>query len=315
MLRVAVIGGAGFIGTPLLRRLESNGAEPICVSRTSRGGDYRHIAADRTNPEDLAAKLAAIEATVVIDLLGMTLPPTAAVIDAVGNRVERYIFISSADVYRNYGGMIKRENPAPINTPLVETSPLRASRFPYRVAEPRPREHEDAWLDGYDKIPIEMFVRENVSNATILRLPMVYGPGDKQKRFSDYVEPMKTGRRTIEIADGWARFRTTYGYVDNIADAIAVAAIDETGRGETFNLGEPDAVDHREWAARFAKAAGWRGEIKPVEDVRSPNASLLAGLDLSYPLVLDTSKFRRAFGWAEPISQDECISRTLASQE
>jgi hypothetical protein len=41
------------------------------------------------------------------------------------------------DVYRDYGGLLRKEAAHPILDAMGEEAPLRASRYPYRAAKPR----------------------------------------------------------------------------------------------------------------------------------------------------------------------------------
>ncbi len=62
---------------------------------------------------------------------------------------------------------------------LNEDSPLRGQLYPLRSHASGPED----MLYHYDKILVECELLENtIMPATILRLPMVYGPGDPQHR-------------------------------------------------------------------------------------------------------------------------------------
>src|ERR1039458_10088652 len=74
--------------------------------------------------------------------------------------------------------------PGPLEpVPLTEESPLRTTLHPYRN-RPAGSIPFDWVTPDYDKILVERVVRSEPSlAATILRLPMVYGPGDPLHRF------------------------------------------------------------------------------------------------------------------------------------
>src|SRR5262245_54146296 len=97
--------------------------------------------------------------------------------------------------------------------------------------------------------------------GTILRLPQVYGPGDRQRRLSDYLKRMDDGRRAILRGEAQYRWRWTRGYVENIAAAIALAVTDERATRQIYNLGEPEALTEAEWVRAIGSAAGWDGQI------------------------------------------------------
>src|SRR5439155_1240573 len=59
------------------------------------------------------------------------------------------------------------------------------------------------WVtDDYDKIPAERIVtNDRELPGTVLRLPMVYGPGDPLHRFYPVVKRIADGRRHIIFPD------------------------------------------------------------------------------------------------------------------
>ena len=110
MARVAIIGGSGHVGTYLVPRLVRLGHEVINVSRGAARpyradpawGAVRHVQADR-EAEDRAgtfgARIAGLEADVVIDMVSFDLPSTRAIVEALRGRVGQYIFCSTIWVY------------------------------------------------------------------------------------------------------------------------------------------------------------------------------------------------------------------------
>ena len=69
--------------------------------------------------------------TTIIDVIAYTEADTLPLLSAIDGRVERYVMLSSADVYRNYGLLHHLETGTP-NSILTEDAPLRRSRLPYR---------------------------------------------------------------------------------------------------------------------------------------------------------------------------------------
>lgn len=110
MARVAIIGGSGHVGTYLVPRLVRLGHEVINVSRGAARpyrpdpawDAVRHVQADREE-EDRAgtfgARIAALEADVVIDMISFDLASTRQIVEALRGRVGQYIFCSTIWVY------------------------------------------------------------------------------------------------------------------------------------------------------------------------------------------------------------------------
>lgn len=309
-MTVLVLGATGFIGAAVVRALGAFGVEVFAASR--RGAGPNGVAMDRRDIAQVRAFVREHFIDTVIDLLAYTETDTLPLLAALDGEVGRWVMASSGDVYRNYEGLHKTAQPEPQLEPLAETSPLRNGRYPYRADPPRAAASPDAWMDDYDKIPLEAALRARPGlSGTILRLPMVFGPHDRQRRFRWIVAPMSAGKAQITVDPAWAAWRTTYGYVDDVAHALATAALHTAAPGRTFNIGEREAPDHRTWMGRFADTLGWRGQIASAP---APSDSPIASLDLRYPMLTDTSAFRDLCGWREPTPLAEALAQTAADE-
>jgi nucleoside-diphosphate-sugar epimerase len=196
---------------------------------------------------------------------------------------------------------------------LAEDSPLRTTRYPYRSDLRRPADAADAWMDDYDKIPLEaaLLARPGLGGIA-LRLPMVFGPGDRQRRFRWLLRPMLAHKTKLIVDPAWAAWRTTYGYVVDVAHALATAAVHPAAGGRIFNLGRTDVTDHRDWIGRYAAVLGWRGEV--MEERARPD-SPIADLDLRYPLWADSRAFRQVCGWSEPTPLEAALRETIGDED
>jgi nucleoside-diphosphate-sugar epimerase len=310
-MAVLVLGATGFIGPRVVRALDEFGVEVVAASRG--GGGPHGVALDRRNAERVRALARERRITTVLDLLAFVEADTLPLLAALDGEVDRWVMASSCDVYRNYEGLHRRAEPEPMPGSLAENSPLRTLRHPYRQLPRRAADAPDAWMDDYDKIPLEHALRARPGlSGVILRLPMVFGPGDRQRRFRWIISPMLAGKARLAVDPAWASWRTTYGYVDDVAHALATAALHASAPGRTFNVGEFDPPDHSAWIGRFADVLGWRGE---VDLAPAPKDSPLDALDLRYPLIVDTHAFRDACDWREPTPLNEALSRTVADEE
>jgi nucleoside-diphosphate-sugar epimerase len=315
-MRVMVLGATGFIGPHLLRRIAELGHEPIGVSRRGApdASPGLHIAADRADARVIARLARDHRADAVVDLLAMTHESTAPLLAQLDGVAGRYVLASSGDVYRQYGALHRKEaGGAPLQS-LDEDAPLRTSRFPYRAAPPRRPDDPQVWMDGYDKIPIEQaaMAQAGLSPVTV-RLPMVFGPGDRQRRFAWAIAPMRAKRPSIDIDAQWAAWRASYGYVEDVAHGLALAAVYPAAAGRTYNLGPLEAPDHEAWARRIAAATGWRGELRlaPRAAVREAHRAALDALDLAYPMVTDSRKIRRELGYRSVVDPEVALRRTI----
>jgi nucleoside-diphosphate-sugar epimerase len=224
----------------------------------------------------------------------------------------RVVALSSCDVYRACG-VLHGSEPGPLEpVPLTEESALRTNLQTYPPDRIKMLQQVFNWLDEeYDKIPVEREILGDAElPATVLRLPMVYGPGDPLRRFLPVVKRVDDGRRAILLEERYARWRGPRGYVENVAAAIARAATNPRAAGRIYNVGETENASEGEWIERIAAAAGYTGEFVRLPFEKMPPHLRMPG-NTDQHWSIDTTRIREELGYAEPLSQAEAIRRTI----
>ena len=219
---------------------------------------------------------------------------------------------SSIDVYRACG-VLHASEPGPLEpVPLTEDSPLRTKLQTYPPATVKALQKTFGWLDDeYDKIPVERAILSDPElPGTVLRLPMIYGPGDRLHRFHPVLQQIDDGRRRILFEEGWAAWRSPRGYVDNVAAALALAAVSDRAAGRVYNVAEKPAFSELEWAGKIAAVTGWDGEFVTLSKERTPAHLVQAGNSAQH-WEADSTRIRRELGYHEPMALDEAIRRTI----
>lgn len=307
-MKVLIIGGTSFIGPPLVRRLVDLGNTVALFHRGQTRAELppsvEHIPGDRRNLEQYATEIHGFGPDVVVDMIAFTEADALGFMEAFRSLARRVVVISSADVYRAYGRFIGVESGPVEPTPLGEDAPLRSALFPYR----RQAKGPDDFLYGYDKIPVERIVLGDPDlPATVLRLPMVHGPGDLYHRLSAYLKRMDDRRTAILVDEGLAGWKCPRGYVDNVAAAIALAVVDDRPMGGVFNVAEPVAFTEADWIHRIGEVVGWRGKVVSVPDRRIP-----VQYDVEQSLDTDSGRLRRVLGYHEAVDPREALELTIA---
>ncbi|HEY1435179.1 MAG TPA: NAD-dependent epimerase/dehydratase family protein, partial [Thermoanaerobaculia bacterium] len=255
-MRAVVLGGSGFIGAATVRRLRERG----CGVATFHRAEDASIRGDRA---DLAAHrdaFAHFAPDVVLDTIAYAEKDGAALVAVFRGIAGRSVVLSSQDVYASYGRLMRLESGPPDSKPSGEDAPLRNSRFPYRAMAGGP---EDMAHD-YEKILVERAVAADPAlPATVLRLPCVYGAGDRHHRVGRVLARMRPGEPVL-IDRSKAGWRWTRGSVENVADAIALAILDGRATGRAYNVGETSPLSEAEWTREIGRAAGWDGEVRAV---------------------------------------------------
>jgi nucleoside-diphosphate-sugar epimerase len=317
-MKIVVIGGAGFIGQHLVTQLIGAGHEVTVMRRPGnerrlpRG--VRSIAGDRRELSASRDTLRAERPDVVIDLILSSGQQARDLLDVFTGYAGRLVVATSCDVYRaatilhHIEGADGELEPVP----LTESSRLRTVSQTYPEAQIAMLKQIFGWLDDdYDKLAVERVVQGSSSLGwTILRLPMIYGPGDRLHRLWAIVKRIRDGRAHIILPAGFAGWRSPRGYVENVAAAVGLAATDDRATDRVFNVAEPESLCEREWTELVAVVAGWRGRIVVLPDADAP-PHLLRPANFAQHWSVDSSRIRGELGYAELVSREDAIRRSV----
>jgi len=143
------------------------------------------IRGDRNQLSASAQELRHFAPDVVIDFVISSGPQAENLMNIFRGSARRVVMLSSMDVYRAVGISHGSENGPLQEVPLTEESELRRRLHPYPAENMQHLRKIFAWVtDDYDKIPAERAVMNDQKlSGTVLRLPMVYGPGDPLRPF------------------------------------------------------------------------------------------------------------------------------------
>ena len=193
-MRFLLIGGSGFIGPHVARTLERRGHEVVVFHRGTSPAKNQ-IVGDRRTLGDHAGALRAAAPDVVVDLILSSGAQARELMRLVRGATNRVVALSSCDVYRACG-VLHGSEPGPLEpVPLTESSALRTKLQTYPPDRIKMLQQVFGWLDEeYDKIPVEReILGDPALPGTVLRLPMVYGPGDPLRRFLPVVKRVDDG--------------------------------------------------------------------------------------------------------------------------
>jgi nucleoside-diphosphate-sugar epimerase len=318
-VNILLIGGSGFIGPHVAANLLRRGHDVTVFHRgTTRGSAVTlpsgvfEVHGNRHQLNRSAATLRALEPDVVIDCVLSSGRQARELMATFRGAAARIVALSSCDVYRACGVLHGSEPGALDPVPLTESSPLRTSPQTYPPEQIKALQQVIGWLDDqYDKIPVEREVLGDPDlPGTVLRLPMVYGPGDRQHRLFPLVKRIDDGRPFMLFEQKHAAWRSPRGYVENVAAAIALAAVSERAAGRIYNVADGESLSELAWARCVAAATGWNGELLTLPAHETP-AHLRWPGNLDQHWATDTTRIRSELGYAEPIPPDDGIRRTV----
>src|SRR5579871_6633480 len=289
--RVLVTGGAGFIGSELVRQLAQRGYRVSVVDNLVNGrrenldgvlgGQIELIVADIRDASSMASLLRKIDLVFHLACLGVrhsihsplenhevNASATLGLLNAARtNGVKRFVYVSSSEVY----GTAR-------TAPITEDHPT----FPMTVY-------------GASKLAGEAYTRafwHTYRYPTVVVRPFnAYGPrchheGDSGEVIPRFMLRCLAGRPMVIFGDG--KQTRDFTFVNDTAAGILAAGLSDSSVGQTINLGSGREITITQLATMIAEVLGRRdAEIKYAE--RRPGDVVR--------LLSDSSKARKFFGF------------------
>src|SRR5580765_7650399 len=314
-MKIVLIGGSGFIGPFTAKALQRAGHNLTIFHRgnTSAPQGTEEILGDRQFLQDHQPEFRRQKFDVVVDFVLSSGRQAQQLMDTFRGIAGHVIALSSMDVYRAIGVFYGFETGGLQELPLTEDSDLRTSRNVYSAEALKKVQSVYGWIgDEYDKIPVEQAVLSDPKlPGTVLRLPMIYGPGDPLHRFHPVLKRIDDRRKQIIFADDVALLRTPRGYVEDVAAAVALAAVSPESAGRIYNVCETESFGELDWARKIATATGWTGEFVVLPHDRTPKHLHWPG-NTAQHLVATPERIRQELGYRELLPREEAIRRTIA---
>jgi nucleoside-diphosphate-sugar epimerase len=243
--------------------------------------DAEHLHTERADLPRHRATLAEFHPDAAIDCRALTRADAETALTALPADI-RLVVISSMDVYRAFGALNDNRETDPV--PLDEESPVRPYRYPYRG--------KLEGMDDYDKLDVEDVYLPR--GATSLRLPMVYGERDYQRREEFILRRVRAGRMRIPFGSG--TWLTCRGYVRDIARGARLTLESSAALGQALNLGDYWTFSIGMWSRMILEAAGSEAELVRVREDHLPEDLKLTGA-MPQHILSSTVKARSLLGW------------------
>ncbi len=177
------------------------------------------------------------------------------------------------------------------------------------VDENHPRHPVD--VNGINKIAGEQYhiLYQEVYGiaSSVLRLTNTYGPrmrikDARQTFLGIWIRNLLEGKPLQIFGDG--KQRRDYNYVEDVLDALLIAATEKNAVGNVYNLGAPDPLSLEDTAKTMCQEI----EGSDYQMIRFPEDR--KAIDVG-DFVCDFTAFRNQFGWEPKVSFEEGIQRSL----
>jgi len=297
--RICVTGGAGFLGSYLIKQLEAQGAKDIFVPTIENynlvdGAAIKRML-DDSNPDviiHLAAHVGGIGANRAHPaeffydnlMMGVQLMH-----QAYEWGVEKFVAIGTVCAYPKF-------TPVPFKEDNLWFGYPEETNAPYGLAKKMLLVQSQAYRDQYG------------FNSIFLLPVNLYGPGDNFNPKSSHVIPALI-RKCIEARESGADHIVVWGdgsptrefiYVDDAARGIALAT-ERFDKSIPVNIGSGFEISIKNLIEKIADMTGFDGEL--VWDTSKPNGQPRRALDIS--------RAREEFGFTAKTDFDEGLRKTI----
>lgn len=302
--KVLVAGGAGFVGSSVVRELLHNGAEVVVYDNFLHGtrenldeirADIRLVVGDVLDEWKLSRAFREFQPQFVFDLVGDTYVPTAYDVPKRFFRinvegtinilmaskmfdVERVLYVSSTEVYGE-----------PVMTPMTEDHPLLPLNT-YAVSKM-----------AADRLCFT-FQKEHDIPVIIARIYNVYGPRETEPYVIPEIIAQLAKSSVIQL--GNADAKRDFTYVTDTAKGLIACLSSDIPNGEPVNIGSGNVYSIRELVAIVAEVMG-RVEYEIRIDPRR-----MRRLDINL-FQCDATKLHTATGWQPEVGIHEGLRRTV----
>jgi nucleoside-diphosphate-sugar epimerase len=303
-MKVLIIGGTGFIGSHVAEQAPAAGHEVVMFNRaiTEPLSPYDAVKGDLKDLAALRDELLALKPDVVVHTIATTEQHAKDLVSVFEGTKTHLVVLGSVDCYEAFQRYSRGEDAT--DYPIREDAELSRKQHYYKAA----------YGTDYDKnlmtgVLMDAFKQGKIT-PTVFRLPLVYGPRDRQYRYrhGGIIKHIVDSQPDMAMSGTEQAQLFTYAYVENVAAAIVHSFGLPQTIGQVYNLGDQDVRTHRRWADLYAEIAGhqFTYRILPPELLQPDAPFNRAGQHL----IVDTSKFRKETGFSEPVSLREAIKRT-----
>lgn len=228
-MRILIMGGTRFIGVYLTQLLVEQGHEVVLFNRGNRPapveGKVGQITGDRTDSIQLKEKLSQEKFDVIFDNNGRELTDTQPLAEIFQDRVQHFVYMSSAGVY------------------------LKSDQLPHvegDTVDPKSR-HKG-------KHETETYLSQLGLPFTSIRPTYIYGPGNYNDLESWFFDRIVRDRPITVPGNGL--HITQLGHVKDLARAMSLFVGNQQAVGQIYNISGDRFVTFDGLARACAQAAG-----------------------------------------------------------
>eukprot|EP01038_Epipyxis_sp_PR26KG_P007412 gene7412-10103_t len=225
--KVLIVGGTRFSGLYLWRELHQRGHQVTLYNRgktalkklpdeteeafTKRSQETTFIKGNRQSPEEMKEKLSSLSFDAIYDMNGRESSDTAPLADLFNGKIEHYVYMSSAGVYK------------------------KSLLMPHQEGD-----LEDVKSRHKGKLETEAYLKKIGIPFTSIRPTYIYGPMNYNPLEEYFFARLKENRPVC--IPGHGQHITGLGHVADLAVAFAQVIGNDKAKGQIYNIQDTQSV-------------------------------------------------------------------------
>jgi nucleoside-diphosphate-sugar epimerase len=309
--KILITGGMGFIGSNLAKKLVNLNNQVTIIDSLipEYGGNPRNIEEIKdkisVNLSDIRDENSICEIVKNHDYL-FNLAGQTSHLDSMENPFTDLDINAKAQL--SILEACRKNNPE-IRIVFASTRQIYGKPNYLPVDEKHPRHPVD--VNGINKIAGEQYhiLYQEVYGiaSSVLRLTNTYGPrmrirDARQTFLGIWIRKLLEGKSIQVFGDG--KQHRDYNYVEDVLDALLIAATDKNAVGNVYNLGAPDPLSLEDTAKIMCR------EIEGSDYQMIPFPEDRKAIDVG-DFICDYSAFRDQFGWEPKVNFEDGIQLSL----
>jgi nucleoside-diphosphate-sugar epimerase len=307
-MKILITGASGFVGRCLCEHLTKRGHLVTASVRSNETPTIENISSSIVVGDlgpDTDWTKALVNQEAVIHLAART----HVMNESTSNPEAEYLHVNVESTKRLIHQMSEQNVSRFIFMSSVKVNGEQTTVLPY--SESQPSHAEDAY--GRTKLQTELLISNSPDlKSTIIRSPLVYGPGVK----GNFLKLIQLSERGLPLPIGMIKNKRSLIFLENLIDAVIQSLENSAAIGQIYLVSDNADISTPELFRAVAKALNKPSRLIPFPVFLLRLAGVLFGKSgaikrLAGSLQVDCNKIHKELGWKPPFSLQQGLDKTV----